>query len=33
MRPVAGTRVLGLFLAQAGLTLEQALLEKRLQEI
>ena len=33
MRPVAGTRALGLFLAQAGLTLEQALLEKRLQEI
>jgi hypothetical protein len=32
MRPVAGTRVLGHFLAQAGLTLEKALLEKKLLE-
>jgi CheY-like chemotaxis protein len=32
-RPVAGTRALGLFLAQAGLTLEKALLEKKLQEL
>jgi hypothetical protein len=31
-RPVAGTRSLELFLAQAGLTLEKALLEKKLQE-
>ncbi len=31
-RPVAGARALGLFLAQAGLTLEKVLLEKKIQE-
>jgi len=32
-RPAAGTRALGLFLAQAGLTLEKVLLEKKIQEV
>ena len=31
-RPAAGTRALELFLAQAGLTLEKVLLEKKIQE-
>jgi CheY-like chemotaxis protein len=32
LRPAAGTRALELFLAQAGLTLEKVLLEKKIQE-
>jgi hypothetical protein len=31
-RPAAGTRALELFLAQAGLTLEKVLLEKKIHE-